>query len=537
MIIDFTIAAAEGLTVEWSTDGNAWTAGRTGSAVAGDILIRLTNADGVKKTVTKTLAADGDELDASDATFGWPEYLGEAIDSDTYGINNADELVLFQKGVAANLATAGITFRQTADIDMTGVSAFAGIATYDENGKGATVFEGTYDGSGKTISNVQLKAAAYTALFNQVSGTVKNLTVQNVSYAEGATFGGAMVVCNLVGGTVENVTTKGAFGTAERPLTHCAAGVVCRAGAGVIRACTNQAAVVGSYTKVAGILAVQQSKTGVVDADGNAALLVESCSNEGSVTAMSGADAGRDGIGGIFAYPMNDNAATIKDCANTGAVVAGENCSTSAKAGQIVGYYYTDVAFDGVNKGTTDALMIGAYNNNDSGYNFATVDGTVATLVADSDMVAGGSYMVVAAGGKPVIELAKEESISFDTSLADIDATGITAVDGCRIEAIAEGLSITYTALVPGSEKLPWKIGPEGYEAEVVAWTNGMGTLVINGTGAVKSTPWDENSAGITRLQVAEDVTALDGTIETLPDSGSSTGCRSARSTVRRSAR
>ena len=70
----------------------------------------------------------------------------------------------------------------------------------------------------------------------------------------------------------------------------------------------------------------------------------------------------------------------------------------------------------------------------------------------------------------------------------------------------------------PGSEENPWQVGMEGHEAEVTAWTNGTGTLVVEGSGAIGSMPWAEAPAGITRLVKAEGVTGLEELVGSLPD-------------------
>ena len=68
-----------------------------------------------------------------------------------------------------------------------------------------------------------------------------------------------------------------------------------------------------------------------------------------------------------------------------------------------------------------------------------------------------------------------------------------------------------------GSEKNPWKVGTEDHEAEVIAWTNGTGTLLIEGAGAVGSMPWAESADGIAELLKDKGVTGLDGIMATLP--------------------
>ena len=66
--VDFTITAAEGVTVEWSVDGGAtWTAYAPGAkAPAGDIQIRLKEGKFGVKTLNMTLSADNNAFDVSD---------------------------------------------------------------------------------------------------------------------------------------------------------------------------------------------------------------------------------------------------------------------------------------------------------------------------------------------------------------------------------------------------------------------------------------------------------------------------------------
>ena len=67
-------------------------------------------------------------------------------------------------------------------------------------------------------------------------------------------------------------------------------------------------------------------------------------------------------------------------------------------------------------------------------------------------------------------------------------------------------------------EQNPWWLGPVSNRGEIVAWTNGTGTLVVEGTGAVASMPWAENPAGITKLIKSEGVTGLEELVGSLPD-------------------
>ncbi len=85
----------------------------------------------------------------------------------------------------------GAHFKQTADINC-GFISFNGL--FSES----VPFTGTYDGNGKTISNLFITAAddAPAALFNASSGTVKNLTLYNVNVT-GKKLAGILVGKNL----------------------------------------------------------------------------------------------------------------------------------------------------------------------------------------------------------------------------------------------------------------------------------------------------------------------------------------------------
>ena len=71
--------------------------------------------------------------------------------------------------------------------------------------------------------------------------------------------------------------------------------------------------------------------------------------------------------------------------------------------------------------------------------------------------------------------------------------------------------------LAQGNERNPWLVGTEGHEQEVMAWTNGTDTLVVAGSGAVGSAPWEEFAGGIIELQKDKGVTGLEGIMATLP--------------------
>lgn len=87
------------------------------------------------------------------------------------------------------------------------------------------------------------------------------------------------------------------------------------------------------------------------------------------------------------------------------------------------------------------------------------------------------------------------------------DTEGVVVV-GEGVVAIAEAKFW----LGLGCESCPWAVGDS-----VTAYIKDM-TLLINGSGAVASTPWSDKADGIVKLQVGEGVTKLGGTMATLPN-------------------
>ena len=107
-----------------------------------------------------------------------------------------------------------------------------------------------------------------------------------------------------------------------------------------------------------------------------------------------------------------------------------------------------------------------------------------------------------------VVDISSNPKTLFNVKLLDENAFTYRAV-------YCPGI---YTPPPEGSIFNPWKIGAEGHEEEVSAWTNGIGGLTVEGTGAVGSTPWEWDADGITRLVKAEGVTGLESVMATLPD-------------------
>ena len=299
-----------------------------------------------------------------------------------YEIADADDLVALKDAVAAGEGS-DLCYRQTADIDMSAAGPFAGIGTYAANLNNGVPFTGTYDGGGHKISNVDLTPRSYGGVFNQVKGgTIRSLTVRNITCG---TFTSGSWGCSIIGNaglgaTLQGLVAEGSFGTAARPCTHNVAGIairVCGGGASVetlVKDCTNNAALYGTYTKCAGITVLTQDQDGI----GDDYVMFDGCVNNGTLTMPSGANAGRDGLAGIVGYVSEGT--KLRKCANYGAM---SSTLATAKVGELVGCAYAQFLVDlGGNAAAADKEMIGAVDScSVTGFTKVTVAGGVATTV------------------------------------------------------------------------------------------------------------------------------------------------------------
>ncbi|MBQ8288747.1 MAG: hypothetical protein IJX76_08290, partial [Clostridia bacterium] len=137
---------------------------------------------------------DGYFNDPSFAFDGTLSMQGNGTKESPYLVSSADDFMNLTLCMTNGQTFAGTHFRQTADIDMTGVSGYAGV------GKGIT-FAGNYDGAGYTI---RATISGYDGcIFPYVTGTVMNLftegSITNEEHAAGicrsVRIGGVVVNC------------------------------------------------------------------------------------------------------------------------------------------------------------------------------------------------------------------------------------------------------------------------------------------------------------------------------------------------------
>ena len=161
-------------------------------------------------------------------------------------------------------------------------------------------YTGTFDGSGKTISNLYIKAEKQeVGLFGYTQeSTIKNLTIDNASVTNTANYTGILVGKAGYQTTLQNIkiSTNKCQVIAGKDYTGGIAGKL----DGNANNCVNYATVQG-IKYVGGLF-------GYYDRAGNS---MTACANYGNVTASS------KNIGGLVGY---FGSGTIQDCANYGAV-------------------------------------------------------------------------------------------------------------------------------------------------------------------------------------------------------------------------
>ena len=407
----------------------------------------------------------------------WADYLGAAVDG-AYEIDNLTELKAFQANVATNetsgnksiLTTTNLTFKLTADIELD--AAWPGIGV--QNGKdiystetfNGAAFCGTFDGQNHTISGFQMVGVAgnpanngegldYCGFFNSTYGaTIQNLKIQ---------YAGSLFAADTTASTKESGATF--VGVAKnstlRNLTTVAGTVSCSKGFGGIVGYLMGGSTVDSCTNNVNMTSLANNKCGgiaMITQNGSATAIISDCQNNGTQTTGSA----NSEYGAIVGYVGQNT--TIADCETT--------------VGRFLKHQGSTVTLQGVNKG--DARVLAYDGIATPGLNFATVDGNVATFVADNALALNGSYTVMGSGATATFAFAEAGTIAFDTNLTQNVTFNITA-PGLTLTDSTSGTVTTYTATSSSSWPQPSEDTPAAVDTALAA--DGFST----GTGVVTS--------------------------------------------------
>ena len=465
--LDFTLTWPAGVTpTSYTINGGEPVALALGSTspfqvpgvMSGDtVAFTFTNADGATKTMSLEAAVGATDIDASTAVYEWADYLGDAVNG-AYTIDDANDLDMLRKGVAANLATLGETFKQTANIDMTSAAAFAGIGTYNANASLGLPFQGTYDGQGFTISNITFTDRDYAGVFNQVKGgTIKDLTVDTITFPGVGSKCSAAIVGNAgLGTTLQGLTAAGSFGTQANPCKHNVAGIAIRLSGGasnvvdgvavletLVKDCTNNATLYGNYTKAAGITALTQDQNGVP----NDYVLFDGCVNNGNIVMVTGTGTeGRDGLGGILGYVADGT--KMQNCVNNGTLTS---VLATAKIGELIGWAQGRTLDDlGGNVASAAKKMIGDPAGSTITGFYATVDNGVATTVTalakDTTYLLERNVPTNNVGEAEFTLAAAGDTIAFDAALGYTFAGTVGAAAPLVATPLTSGTITTFSA-------------------------------------------------------------------------------------------
>ncbi len=284
-------------------------------------------------------------LTTQDIKFYGVQPLGSGTENDPYLIGEEGNLLWMGEQSNYNSQDfSGKYFKQTADIDMTGITDFLPIG--DSNYE----FNGTYDGDKHKITNLTIDKSLDGELgfFGVIgTGTVKNVLLEDLTVNSDDTnnwaFGG-IAGCNY-NGTISNCHITGnstISGFCE------VGGIVGENDGGSIEQCSNEAVIIlkgSGWSTVGGIVGGMYG--------GN----LRECYNTGSVTDNTGQMAG--GIVG----DLSDTNSHITNCFNTGLVTG-----TSDKVGGIVGYLESGVLENNL---FLDTSASNAYGHNDTGVDYS----------------------------------------------------------------------------------------------------------------------------------------------------------------------
>ena len=292
-------------------------------------------------------------------------------EEDTYYITTASKLVWVVSQVYQGESFEGKTVILSNDINLQDVTIPASYgSSYTKRNSANLVgpaFKGTFDGNGKTISNLSVSADKNdedqaVGLFGGLDGAVvKDVNFVNVTINGGGAEQAGVVAGLMTGGSViENVkvlsgtviSKNAAGGMAGRILVN-----------GIIRSCENKAPISTTGYNAGGMTGIGYYDNGAAEYNqGNTR--IENCVNNGVITA------GTTGAGGIAGLFYGD----IVGCTNN-ATVTGSGTSI----GGILGEAQSGAVIDCINNGAVT-------NNGGSGaYGTGGIVGWIRSSYAPSD--------------------------------------------------------------------------------------------------------------------------------------------------------
>ena len=345
------------------------------------------NGEAVESLKYAHLGADNKAEDA----YAYFNALTQGTDG-TYYIEDTSDWIAFVKLVKEdNGYDADAVVEKDVVIDfsqfgtLTNKSTYSYLVIADKNS--GFSYTGTFNGNGCTVTGVSYSGTMEFALFGTIGkdGSVSGITLEEPKIS-GTTAGayniagiashnyGTIDDCHVDGGTISTVATTAAGIAAES--------------FGTVKNCTNSADITAKY-EVAGIVATSNSTNG--NTSETAPMVIEGCSNSGTITATN---AGASYAGGIFGgknmfssskYPYG----TISKCFNTGNILGQsyiggivgysiKNANASAANVTIENCYNTGAIGDDNTTGVAGGISAGTNSSVTNCFNMGDVTGTNA---------------------------------------------------------------------------------------------------------------------------------------------------------------
>lgn len=282
------------------------------------------DSDASETSSAETTTAAVSSASAENADFDG----GNGSESDPYLISSAEQLLLVNNDLTAS-------YKLNADIDLSELNNKTLIAGYTYDYVDMTTgdmdmtktFSGVFDGNGHTLSNYVYTTDGNqmaVGIFGAVTGTVKNLNVENIEISgETTTMAAGGVIGYLISGEASGINAK----NVKASGTNCTGGIVGGSMAAVSE-CTAEdceVVVLGDNEFTDGLVQCDVAECGGLIVGGSFAGSLNNCTAKGTVTAEGNEPVGLGGIAGCIqcSASITGNTADVVINASNGHAVGG----------------------------------------------------------------------------------------------------------------------------------------------------------------------------------------------------------------------
>ncbi len=443
---------------------------------------------------------------------------GTGTESDPYVISNNEDLETLSAQIGAGTDHTGIFFRLDAD----------GLDRTEPIGTGGKLFNGTFDGNGKTITLNIAGTSSCKALF---AGTGSKSIIKNLGVT--GLVSGTDYVAGIAGKNAGEIRCcyNAANITGNNPFGDDKAGGIVGENTGVVQDCYNTGVVIGSGNYVGGI-AGQNNKT------------IEFCYNLGNVKSN------RSYVGGIVGKSSNG---AINNCVSIGSLVAGSSSNSR-------------ISYDGYGSGTREGnraridMKVGKNGNeikadggtptNGNGED-VSVDNTILIssvfkgwdtsvwLIPNGNLSIGGVLPTLTANSQSPVPTLTQEYLSSNANLSKLIVSNGEPQPSFNKNTIDYDLLVPYVvesiAVTPTTEHTMATVSVNGEEvnsgtpSKAIALKTSQTTVI-----SVAVTAEDGNTKKTYTITVSKEAPAYSLTVEngTITEGGGTTGTYAEGATV-----